>query len=203
MFAAEDAVIARLSEADLSDLGHRFPEIYRCIARELSRRLMQRNALVNATREKIRVFIISSAEALIVARTIQNAFARDPFTTVVWTDGVFKISNYTLQSLEDEVDNSDFAIAIAHADDMTESRGKEWPAPRDNVIFELGLFMGRLGRHRAILMEPRDEGVKLPSDLAGITTIPYRFQKDSDTAAVMAPACNSLRDHILQFGPNN
>jgi len=201
--AVEDGVVARLSEADLAYYGSRYPEIYRCIAKELARRLMQRNALVRTTHDKIRVFIISSAESLDVARTIQNAFAHDPFTTVIWTDGVFKIANYTLQSIEDEVDNSDFAIAIAHADDMTESRGKAWPTPRDNVIFELGLFMGRLGRARAILMEPRDEGVKLPSDLAGITTIPYRFTRGKDAAAVMGPACNVLRDYILNLGPNN
>ncbi len=200
---AEDCVVAKLSEADLTYFASRYPEIYRCIARELARRLMQRNALVKSTRDKIRVFIISSAEALEVARTIQNAFAHDPFTTVIWTDGVFKITNYTLQSLEDEVDNSDFAIAIAHADDMTEYRGTTWPTPRDNVIFELGLFMGRLGKARAILMEPRDEGVKLPSDLAGVTTIPYRFIRGKDAAAIMGPACNVLRDYIIRLGPNN
>ena len=201
--AIEDTVVAELSEPDLADLGTRYPEIYRCIARELARRLLQRNTLVNAIRNKIRVFIISSVEALPIARIIQNAFQHDPFTTVVWTDGVFRVTNYTLQSLEDEVDNSDFAIAIAHADDLTESRGKDWPSPRDNVIFELGLFMGRLGRARAILMEPREEKVKLPSDLAGVTAIPYRFEKGKDAAALMAPACNELRDHINALGPNN
>lgn len=199
----EEGVVARLSEADLSLYANRYPEIYRYIAKELARRLLQRNAHVNATHDKIRVFIISSAESLDVARIVQNAFAHDSFTTVLWTDGVFKVANYTLQSLEDQVDDSDFAIAIAHADDLTESRGNNWPAPRDNVIFELGLFMGRLGKSRAILMEPRDEGVKLPSDLAGITTIPYRYVKGKDTAAIMGPACNALRDHILNLGPNN
>ena len=199
----EEAVIARLSEADLSDLAGQYPEIYRCIAKELSRRLMQRNALVTSTRETIRVFIISSVEGLDVARAVQNAFAHDRFTTMLWTDGVFRIANYTLESLENEIDRSDFAIAIAHSDDILESRGKSWPAPRDNVIFELGLFMGRLGKQRAILMEPRDEGVKLPSDLAGITTIAYRFQKGIDSAAMLAPACNVLRDHIVRLGPNN
>jgi CRP/FNR family transcriptional regulator, cyclic AMP receptor protein len=54
---------------------------------------------------------------------------------------VFRVANYTLESLEAQVDNSDFAIAIAHADDATASRGSTWPSPRDNVIFELGLFM--------------------------------------------------------------
>jgi len=201
--AAEESVVAKLDETAFAKFGAQYPEMYRAIARELARRLLQRNALVNVARDKVRVFIISSAEALGVARTVQTAFAHDPFTTVIWTDGVFKVANYTLQSLEDQIDNSDFAIAIAHADDVTESRGKDWPSPRDNVIFELGLFMGRLGKERAILMEPRDDGVKLPSDLAGITTIPYRFKKGEDAAALMGAACNQLRDHIMRLGPNN
>jgi|ERR1700737_76332 len=201
--AAEDAVVARLSEVDFHELGTRYPNMYRHIAQELARRLMQRNALINVYHESIRVFIISSAEALPIARVIQNAFQHDPFLTKVWTDGVFRIANYTLQDLEAEIDRSDFAIAIAHSDDLTESRGKDWPSPRDNVIFELGLFMGRLGRARAVLMEPREERVKLPSDLSGVTTIPYRFEKGADAAALLAPACNALRDHILTLGPNN
>jgi predicted nucleotide-binding protein len=164
---------------------------------------MQRNALINAYHETIRVFIISSVEALPIARVVQNAFQHDQFLTKVWTDGVFRIANYTLQDLETEIDSSDFAIAIAHSDDLTESRGRDWPSPRDNVIFELGLFMGRLGRARAVLMEPREVLVKLPSDLSGVTTIPYRFEKGADAAALLAPACNALRDHIMALGPNN
>lgn len=201
--AVEDSVVAKLAELDFAELGKEFPEVYLYIARELARRLLQRNAFINKAREKIKVFIISSVESLEVAREIQNAFAHDPFLPVIWTDGVFRVSNYTLQSLEDAVDDSDFAVAIAHADDITESKGKSWPAPRDNVIFELGLFMGRLGKARAILMEPRDEGVKLPSDMAGVTTIPYRYVKGSDAAALMGPACNKLRDYIVRLGPNN
>lgn len=203
VIAIEPTLVAVLSEAHFSDLGTRYPDMYRHIARTLSRRLLQRNQLVGLYREKIRVFIISSAEALPVARIVQSSFNNDPFVPVVWTDGVFKIANYTLQDLENEVDNSDFAIAIAHADDFTESRGKDWPSPRDNVIFELGLFMGRLGRSRAVLMEPREERVKLPSDLSGVTTIAYRYEKGADAAALLAPACNVLRDHINSLGPNN
>jgi CRP/FNR family cyclic AMP-dependent transcriptional regulator len=203
VIAKEETVVAKLTEPELADIGARYPEIYKFIAKELSRRLMQRNALVNATRDKIRVFIITSSEALPVARIVQNAFKYDPFFTEVWTDGVFKVANYTLQSLEDKIDESDFAIAIAHADDITMCRGENWPSPRDNVIFELGLFMGRLGRSRAILMEPREESVKLPSDLAGVTTISYRFDKGADAAALMGPPCNELRDYIIALGPNN
>lgn len=203
VIATELSVVARVSEADIADIGQRYPEVYRCIARELSRRLHQRNAHVGAARDRIKVFVISSVESLGVARAIQNAFSHDDFVTTVWTDGVFRATNYPLQSLLDAVDDSDFAVAIAHGDDTAAYRGQQWPVPRDNVVFELGLFMGRLGKDRAILMEPRELDVKLPSDLTGITTITYRYELGGDTAALMGPACNQLRDHIRQLGPNN
>jgi len=201
--AREQTVVAKLSEADFAVLGARYPQIYRSIARELARRLFERNATIGAYREGIRVFIISSVEGLPVARAIQSAFEHDPFDVEIWTDGCFKATNYTIESLEAKIEQSDFAIAIAHADDVATSRDQTWPVPRDNVIFELGLFMGRLGRKRAILMEPREEKVRLPSDLAGITTIPYRFEAGPKAAALIGPACNKLRDHIQELGAHN
>ncbi|WP_250487000.1 TIR domain-containing protein [Caballeronia sp. GaOx3] len=170
------------------------------MASELAQRLLERNDFVNAKRDKVRVFVISSAEALPVVRELQKQFAYDPFVTVPWNQGVFRVASYTLEDIEREIDQCDFAVAIAYGDDVTSSRGNDWPAPRDNVIFELGLSMGRIGRHRAILMEPRGEGVKLPSDMAGIMTIPFVFDPKQDTAAKFSPACNMLRDHIMKLG---
>lgn len=201
--AAEPSVVAKLTHAEITEIAGRHPDIYRVIARTLARRLFERNKLVGKHREKTRVFIISSVEALDVARIIQNALSYDGFIVTLWTDGVFKVASYALESLEGAVDDSDFAIAVAHSDDMALFRGHDWPVPRDNVVFELGLFMGRLGRKRAILMEPREDKVKLPSDLAGITTIPYVYEPGSDAAALMAPACNDLRQHIKEWGPFN
>ncbi|HEX8513671.1 MAG TPA: TIR domain-containing protein [Allosphingosinicella sp.] len=200
--AMQASIVGKLSYADVTDLAGRHPEIYRALAKALARRLLERNKLVGQHREEIRVFIISSAEALPVARIIQNALAHD-FLVTLWTDGVFRATSYALESLESAVDESDFAIAVAHSDDLTLFRGADWPTPRDNVVFELGLFMGRLGRKRAILMEPREDKVKLPSDLSGITTIPYSYQPGKDAAARMAPACNLLRDHINEWGAFN
>jgi predicted nucleotide-binding protein len=203
VIALEDAVVLKMTEAQLADLGRRYPEIFRCLAKELARRLEQRNALVTATRSNIRVFIVCSVEALDIARSIQNAFEHDPFSVVVWTDGVFLATHYPIESLEREVDQSDFAIAIAQPDDITTVRGAAMSTPRDNVIFELGFFMGRLGRHRALLVEPRGEEVKLPSDLSGLTTISYKFTDPKQLAVTMAPACNRIREIILDLGPNN
>lgn len=201
--AREQTVVARLSEADFAEIAGRHPQIYRTIAAELARRLFDRNALVGAFHEGIHIFIISSVEGLPVARVIQSAFEHDPFDVEIWTDGCFKASNYTIESLEAKIEQSDFAIAIAHADDVATSRDQTWPVPRDNVIFELGLFMGRLGRKRAILMEPREEKVRLPSDLAGITTIPYRFEAGPKAASLMGPACSKLREHIQELRARN
>ncbi len=201
--ADEDSVICKLSEPQLTDFGQHYPDIWRYFARELVRRLAQRNAFVNPAREKIHVFILSSTEALDIAREIQNSFAHDNFSVVVWTDGVFTASSYAIESLEQAVEDSDFAIAIAQPDDLTNIRGESKPVPRDNVIFELGFFIGRLGRKRTFLLEPRGKGVKLPTDLAGLTTIGYRYGEPKDLPALLGPACHHMRKIINELGPRN
>ena len=201
VIAMENSVVAKVTEENFNILGREHPELYKSIAQNLSRRLLERNKLVKHTSSKIRVFIISSAESLEVARLIVNGLQHDSFDVILWAEGVFKVTNYTLQTLEDEVDQADFAIAIAHGDDVAEIRNGTWPIPRDNVIFELGLFMGRLGRSRAILMEPRGEKVKLPSDLAGVTTIGYQHAPGKDEQAKISPAVNAIRSYIKANGP--
>lgn len=201
VIATEKSVVCKLTEPQINEIARQYPEIWRFISKELARRLEQRNAHVTATHDKIRIFIISSAEALEIARTIQNAFEYD-FTVVVWTDGVFRASWYPIESLERQLDQSDFAIAVAQPDDITHSRGEASPTTRDNVIFELGMFIGRIGRQRSFLIEPRGEEVKLPSDLSGITAIPYKYDPEN-LAAAMGAACNRIRTIIRELGPNN
>lgn len=55
---------------------------------------------------------------------------------------------------------------ILAPDDMTFSKDETKPAPRDNVLFESGLFMGVLGRERVFLVYDQAVGLKIPSDLA-------------------------------------
>jgi predicted nucleotide-binding protein len=196
----EPTVLLKVSEREFSAIAERFPDMWRRIAAALARRLAQRNHLVTVQRERVRVFIMSSVEALPIVDLLIKQFEHDPFLAVAWKNGVFRASNYTLDALEAELDDSDFAIAVAHADDVVITRGDEWPTIRDNVVFELGLFMGRLGRRRAFLMEPREAELKLPSDLAGLTTIPYRYEKGKDAEHYIAPACARLRELILAAG---
>ncbi|WP_254575112.1 Pycsar phage resistance system effector protein PycTIR [Stenotrophomonas acidaminiphila] len=203
VIAVDTTVVIKVSETEFSAAAEQFPDVWRRIAAALARRLAQRNNLVTAQRKQIRVFIMSSVEALPIVDLLIQQFAHDPFLAVAWKNGVFRASHYTLDDLEAELDDSDFAIAVAHADDVVITRDDEWPTIRDNVILEFGLFMGRLGRRRAFLMEPREVDLKLPSDLAGLTTIPYRYVKGKDAGHYIAPACARLRELIMAAGPKD
>jgi CRP/FNR family cyclic AMP-dependent transcriptional regulator len=201
--ANEDSVICKLSEPQLVDLEQRHSDAWRYFARELVRRLAQRNTLIPPPRENTRVFIISSTEALDIARGIQNNFAHDNVSIVIWTDGVFEASHYAIESLEKAVGDSDFAIAIVQPHDLAKIRGKAKLVPRDNVVFELGLFIGCLGRKRTLLLEPCDKEVKLPTDLSGLMTIGYRCGKPDDLPSLLGPACDRIRKIIRDLGPRN
>ncbi|MBB4725987.1 Pycsar phage resistance system effector protein PycTIR [Xanthomonas euvesicatoria] len=196
----EKTVLLKVSEAEFSAAAEQFPDVWRRIAATLARRLAERNHLVTTQRERVRVFIVSSAEALPIVDLLIKQFEHDRFLAVAWKNGVFRASSYTLDELEAQLDDSDFAIAVAQPDDVVITREMKWPAMRDNVTFELGLFMGRLGRRRAFLMEPRDADIQLPSDLAGMTTIPYSYVPGKDAEHYIAPACARLRELILAAG---
>jgi predicted nucleotide-binding protein len=118
----------------------------------------------------------------------------------VWDEGVFFAGGYSLEALEKAVDEADFAVAVAEPDDIIEVRGARHPTLRDNVLFELGLFMGKLTRYRAILIHPRIPGLKLPSDLYGLTLASYGPGKPNELAARLGPACNEIRKIVRQLG---
>ncbi len=195
----ETCVVARIDEEKLSTIADDHPSIWRAFAKELVARLAQRNATIQQSNDKPNIFIICASESLSIAKEIQAQLSHE-FLPIVWTNGIFFVSSYPLDDLIDAVDQSDFAIAIASADDVAESRGKTEAIPRDNVIFELGLFMGRLGRERTILIQPKGEGVKLPSDLNGLTTVSYKIGNDKDTPALLAPVCTEIGKHVKKHG---
>lgn len=197
---AHDTVVAlKLNSAGFMSIGRDNPQIWLPIARELSRRLYQRNDLILLSNEYPKLFIISSTEALAVAREIQAQLERDVFSTI-WNEGLFFAGGYSLETLEKAVSESDFAVAIAQADDIVEMREAKYPTLRDNVLFELGLFMGKLTRHRAILIHPRATGLKLPSDLQGLTLLSYAPGKPDELRTRLGPACNEIRKTVKKLG---
>jgi CRP/FNR family transcriptional regulator, cyclic AMP receptor protein len=197
---ANDKVVAlKLSSPTFMAIGNTFPQIWLPMARELSRRLYQRNSMIQPPNEFPKLFIISSSEALPVANELRAQLEHDVFSTV-WTDGVFFAGGYPLEALERAVGESDFAVAIAQPDDVVRSRKKMQPTLRDNVLFELGLFMGKLTRHRAILIHPKVRNIKIPSDLHGLTLLSYPPDSPPDLADRLKPACDEIRKIVKLHG---
>lgn len=69
--------------------------------------MLHRDAVIGVPRKRIQVFVISSIEAQPRARAIQSAFEYESFTVVVRTGRIFKVANYRVQNLEDQIDQSD------------------------------------------------------------------------------------------------
>lgn len=149
-----------------------------------------------------RIFVGSSREAIKVSRAIQGEL-NDDFDVKVWDQGVFRLSYGALDSLLDTLDSSDAGVFILRPDDLTESRGESRLTARDNVIFELGMFIGRLGRDRTFMVTPSPSTVRLPSDLLGLTTAHYDEDlfESGERAAAVGPACTKIRDALetIQF----
>jgi predicted nucleotide-binding protein len=93
------------------------------------------------------IFIGSSKEGLDIAKAIQANLA-DSCECEIWNQGPFGLSEGSLESLVNALDKFDFAVLAITADDLSQIRGQLHQTPRDNVLFELGLFMGRLGKER-------------------------------------------------------
>lgn len=118
------------------------------------------------------IFIGSSSEALPLAEAIRDELAKH-FLPELWSEHLFELGEDTLTNLLRFVQCYDFAILVICEDDITISRKASQASPRDNVILELGLFMGALGRRRAFVVVTRgvDGAPRLPSDLLGNTGV--------------------------------
>jgi hypothetical protein len=155
---------------------------------------------VNALRGKHprpRVFIGSSKEGLRIAEFIQLGLY-DEVEAVIWRQGVFGLSEVTFESLEQATRDFDFAVLVLTPDDVRWKRGRQKSIPRDNLLFELGLFMGSMGRERTFIVRPGDEPLDLPSDLAGIIAATYVARSAADLAAAMGPVCTQIKGRIRQ-----
>jgi hypothetical protein len=149
--------------------------------------------------DKPRIFLGSSGKqaALVQALTrgLKDVAHVDPWTTS------FNPGTTTLERLVELAHEVDFAAFAFAQDDWTAVNTSATPppdsgqaSPRDNVVFEAGLFGGVLGMRRTFILHAR--GSKLPTDLLGLTSIRY----DDVTAAETRVVCQKLRKAIEDEG---
>jgi hypothetical protein len=145
------------------------------------------------------LFVGSSSEGLRIARAVQGELDKDS-EVKLWTQGTFGLGQGSLESLVLALPEFDFALLVLTADDLTTSRGTTSPSARDNVLFELGLFTGALGRQRVFMLYDATAPPSLPSDLAGVTAATYLPHEDGNLGAALGAPCSQIRDVMERLG---
>jgi hypothetical protein len=149
---------------------------------------------------KPRIFLGSSGkqEKLLeeLTRGLEDVAHVEPWTTS------FHPGTTTLERLIEITREVDFAAFVFAQDDWTTSdpRSASTPvagqaSPRDNVVFEAGLFGGALGMRRTYILHAN--GAKLPSDLLGLTCVRY---DEASTAADLDVVNQKIRQAIENEG---
>jgi hypothetical protein len=150
--------------------------------------------------DKPRIFLGSSGkqEKLLQALTrgLEDVAHVEPWTTS------FNPGTTTLERLLELTREVDFAAFVFARDDWTASNAPAsdptasgQASPRDNVVFEAGLFGGVLGMRRTFILHAN--GAKLPSDLLGLTCVRYG---DATAAAEIRAVNQKLRKAIENEG---
>ena len=149
--------------------------------------------------DKPRIFLGSSGKQAkllqALTRGLEDVAHVEPWTTS------FNPGTTTLERLLELTREVDFAAFVFARDDWTtvsppasDPSGSGQASPRDNVVFEAGLFGGVLGMRRTFILHA--SGAKLPSDLLGLTCIRY----EDTTAAEMRVVNEKLRKAIENEG---
>jgi hypothetical protein len=150
--------------------------------------------------DRPRIFLGSSGKQAkllqALTRGLEDIAQVDPWTTS------FNPGTTTLERLVELAHQVDFAAFVFARDDWTTASPTASPAPgtgqdspRDNVVFEAGLFGGVLGMRRTFILHAH--GAKLPSDLLGLTSIRYG---DATSASEVRVINQKLRQAIENEG---
>lgn len=145
------------------------------------------------------IFIGSSSEGLPVAKALQMLLDHSA-DVELWSQGTFGLGGGTLDSLVSALDRFDFAVLVVDANDTAVSRGSSKAVPRDNVVFEFGLFMGALGRERTFMVFDRTQPPDLPSDLAGVTPATYAPHASGNYQAALGAASTMIEQELTRLG---
>jgi hypothetical protein len=146
--------------------------------------------------DKPRIFLGSSGKQTKLLQALTRGL-EDVAQVVPWTSS-FNPGTTTLERLLELVHEVEFAAFVFARDDWTavsppaaDPAGAGQASPRDNVVFEAGLFGGVLGMRRTFILHA--SGAKLPSDLLGLTCVRYG---EAATASEVRAVNQQLRKAI-------
>jgi len=195
-------ILAKVNEPDFSKVADKYPVLWRRCATILGKRLRERTKYHKAPRSKPVIFIGSSKEGEVIGKTIYGYLKKkDNFVPKLWSEDIFRCSRTTIEELVQIANEVDIAILVCTPDDFIKSRGQAKRAPRDNIIFETGLFMGAISRERTVVVAPVKQEIKLPTDLLGITMLPYHIKRGQSLAKSLLSLNKKINVIVGDLGP--
>lgn len=143
---------------------------------------------------KPKIFIGSSTQGYPVAEKVKNCLSSTGDCYLWKDDGVWEVNYSTFDNLLRMVKFFDFGVFVATADDLTQTTdGKIVIEPRDNVILEMSLYLGAMGKDKSFLLVEKD--IKLPTDFNGI----YMPRFTSDDYTSIEAACKAFANKIQEY----
>lgn len=169
------------------------------LATQPGRGMNTRTSKTRNARLRPRIFIGSSSERMAVAEAAEINLAR--FADVAPWKHAFRAGHNFLADLIREARRCDFALLVLTPDDILLSRQVEYRTPRDNILFELGLFIGELGPERVFVLLDETIDTKILSDYAGISVLRYNGQrKEDELPSAVSPACIEIKNFVNAIG---
>jgi hypothetical protein len=148
---------------------------------------------------KPRVFVGSSSERKSLAEELCTRLG-DKATAIGWWDSPeFQNGFSSLEALLKATETYDFAAFLLTADDQCTSRGVTGAMPRDNVLFEYGLFLGRLRQGRVLAFV--EQNIRLPSDVAGIQMERFTVPRDEHERVATARGLTGIVANAIARTP--
>lgn len=139
-----------------------------------------------------KIFIGSSKKAYPIAEQVKKNLSTNADCYLWQDENMWEVNLSTFDNLLRMVRYFDFGVFVASADDLTlTADDKLVIEPRDNVILEMALYLGALGRDKSFLLVQKD--VKLPSDFNGIYMPRFEVTDDSITSA-----CKEIESKIIE-----
>jgi hypothetical protein len=154
------------------------------------------------------IFIASAAESLDLAKVIAQELAKRGYDPLRWWNE-FPAQDFTLDRLLEISRVVDGAVLICEGVDQRTLRGTQTTTPRDNVIFEYGIFVTSVGRKRTLVLS--NKNTSLPSDVAALTyesiledsasvaerTVAYFDQQFADSLPPLQSAVRLVADSVI------
>jgi CRP-like cAMP-binding protein len=198
--AIEDTVVARISEPAFTALGRRYPELWRFFASELADRLRQRNQLI-APRNPLPKLLIAGTRPTLALVEPLGGLLRPEIAAASWANDQAEMASDMVDALESLVAGTDFVLlAVGPVDDLATRLTPAYTL-KEKLSFELGLFVGFLGRSRVFVAVPSGLERLLPTGLLETPPMVLPDQMAYGRADALASVAATIRSVVERLGP--